>query len=111
MPEGSGTTKRGMLKIRHVISHTTSVPSSTPTGRRTGRMRRSSAANMRGLLTAGEDQAADLFAVVLEARVELHLDGAGTRELDVEHEGQAAGARGHHHDAVGEQDRLRDAVR
>src|SRR5438132_887033 len=79
----------------------TSVPSSTPAGRRIGRTRRSSAASMCGLLASGEDQAADLVAVLLEARVELHLHGAGPRELDVEHEGQAPGARGHHHDAVG----------
>src|SRR5688572_31947122 len=100
MPDGRGTTKSGILKIRHTISHRTSVPSSTPVGRRTGRTRRSSAASMRGLLAAGEDQAADLLAVVLEAHVELHLHGAWTRQLDVEHEGQAPGARGHHHHAV-----------
>src|SRR5687767_14892630 len=110
MPEGSGTTKSGTLKIRQTISHRTSVPSSTPVGRRTGRTRRSSAASMRRLLASGEDQTADLVAVVLEARVELHLDGAGTGQVHIEHKSQATGPRGHHHHAVGEQDRLRDAV-
>src|SRR5687767_7361314 len=100
MEDGRGTMKRGTLSSRQATSQAKRAPISTPAGSSTGRARRSSAASTSRVLAAREDQAADLLGGLAEARVELHVRGARAGQADLEHAGEAAGARGHHDHAI-----------
>src|SRR5262245_38034551 len=67
-------------------------------------------AGMHGPLPAREDEAADLLALACDPWTDLHLHAARPLPGHLRDARDATGTRRHDHHAVGEQDRLRDAV-
>ena len=102
-------TKRGTLKTRVATSHTDEHAHQRD-GRHDvlGRTRRR--ARHRAGSRPAKIRPRTSSLARLEARIELHLHRARPRQVDRQHAGDAPGPRRHDHHAVGEQDRLRDAV-